>query len=759
MLAWGLAQLTGSLLLLWQPVLPHPGIFVLSLPVALAAATRRRSRWLAAFWLGAVLAAWQADRNLDDRLDPRLDGEIVELRGRIVGLVERDARRQRFRFQVESGRFDGAPVELPHVLRLSLYHDSWGGEPGATPAVASGERWQWRAKLRRPRGFANPGGFDYERWLFVEGIGATGYVRNPARAKKLGEGEGGWRADVADRVAALARGPAAGVVRGLATGDQAGISNAQWDVLRRTGTAHLVSISGLHIALVTALGLGLAAFIRRRCFPGSALFWPALAGGLPALAYGALAGFELPVMRALAAALVLLAALALRRQLAPGHAFGIVLTAVLCLDPLAPLDAGFWLSFVAVAAIVFLLAGRRPAGSRLRRALHVQLGLFVLLAPLVLLIFGRLPLVSPLANLVAIPVFDMLAVPCILLALLFLPWPALAEPLLAVPGWLLAKLLDFLAALAALDPGFSTAVLPPAVSVLAVAGLLLACAPRAWPGRGLAPVLLLPVLALNLLPPPRPLAVHFLDVGQGLAVVVETAAHTLVYDTGPGFGASDAAMMAVIPFLEMRGREPDLLMVSHDHSDHAGGLASLVERYPDARRLGRVASAGVADCAEREWQWDGVSFRVLHPPPRAGAEGNDDSCVLLVERGDFRLLLTGDIEAAAEARLLAAHDIAADVVLVPHHGSRTSSTPAFVAATGARLAVVGAGHGNRWDFPKPDVVRRWETAGATVLATGEQGAISVTVDETTMRVTSFRDRRQLWRDAAAQPGALALPVR
>ncbi|HEX7048241.1 MAG TPA: DNA internalization-related competence protein ComEC/Rec2 [Gammaproteobacteria bacterium] len=758
MLAWGLAQLTGSLLLLWQPVLPHPGIFVLSLPIALAAFADRRSRWLAAFWLGAALAAWQADRNLDDRLDPSLDGEVVELRGEIVGLVERDERRQRFRFRIESGEFNGEPVELPREVRLSLYRNSWDDANPALP-IASGERWQWRVKLRRARGFANPGGFDYERWLFAEGIGATGYVRDPGAAKRLSGGESGWRARIAARVEALASGPAAGVVRGLATGDQAGISDPQWEVLRKTGTAHLVSISGLHIALVTALGLGLATFIRRRLFPRSALFWPPFAGASMALVYSALAGFELPVVRALAAAIILLSALAWRRQLAPSHAFGVVLAAVLVIDPLAPLDAGFWLSFVAVAAILFLLAGRRPAGSRPRRALHVQMGLFALLAPLILLTFGRLPMVSPLANLVAIPIFDLLAVPCILLALLLLPWPALAGQLLAVPGWLLTHLLEFLAMLAKLDPGVSTATLPPVVLVLAAAALLLLCAPRAWPGRILALGLLAPAVAANLFPPSRPLTVHFLDVGQGLAVVVETAAHTLVYDTGPSFGTTDAASMVVVPFLEARGREPDRLMISHDHNDHAGGLASLAERYPEAQRLGRVEDATVIDCAEHAWQWDGVSFRVLHPPPRVGAEGNDDSCVLRIESGDFSMLLTGDIEAAAESRVVANDNIAADVVLVPHHGSRTSSTRAFVNATGAEFAVVAAGHGNRWDFPKPDVVQRWEAAGAVVLSTGEQGNISVIVEDGKMRVESFRDRRQLWRDAAARPGSLSLPVR
>lgn len=753
MLAWGLAQLTGSLALLWQSDLPHPGIFFLSLPVALAALATHRWRWIAAFWIGAGLAALHAQAQLDDRLAASLDGEVVTLTGRIEGLVERDGRRQRFLFDVEQGR-DGAglAIDLPRRVRLSLYEYR---------DVASGERWTWRVKLRRPRGFANPGGFDYERWLFSHRIGATGYVYRPDGDAKRLDGDGpGWRARIANRVAELARGPAAGLVRGLATGDEAGISAAQWELLRQTGTAHLVSISGLHIALVTALGLGLASFVRRHVLPASPLWWPPLAGAVAALGYGALAAFDLPVTRAVAAAVVLLSAVAWRRQLAPGHAFGLVLAVMLAIDPLAPLDIGFWLSFVAVAAILFLVAGRRPSGSRLRRGLHVQWGLFVLLAPLILLCFGRLPLVSPLANLVAIPVFDLLSVPCVLLALLFLPWPAIAGTILAVPAWLLEQLLVFLELLAALDPEVSTRDLPVIVQLLAVLGVLLACAPRAWRGRRLVPWLVAPAVLVNLSPAGRdmPLALHFLDVGQGLAVVIETPSHAMVYDTGPSFGESDAARMVVIPFLESRGRAPDLLMISHDHDDHAGGRASLAARYPGMQQLGRVADAGVEDCAERAWRWDGVSFQVLHPPPRSGTGGNDDSCVLRIAHGGFSVLLTGDIEALAEARLKDER-VSADLVLVPHHGSRTSSTPAFVEAVNARLAIAAAGHGNRWDFPKPDVVQRWQSAGARVLSTGGQGTISVRYDGAVFCVGSFRERRRLWREPAAVQGSWCLPAR
>lgn len=741
MLAWGIAQLAGSVALLWQPELPNPGLFCLTLPVALAAFAQPRWRWLAGLWFGAALAAYSADSVLVQRLPAALDGEVFEIAGRVVGLVERDGRRQRFLFQVESGTHGGREVALPRRIRLSLYDNL---------EVAPGERWRWQVKLRRPRGFANPGTFDYERWLFVNRIGATGYVRDAQSAERLEPAAGQWRTAIAARVAALVEGPAAGLLRGLATGDRRGISDAQWELLRVTGTAHLMAISGLHIGLVAGLGLFATGFLRRRLAPHAPLAWPPLAGLALATAYGALAGFTLPVQRALAGAAVLLCALACRRAVASGHAFGLALTLVLLLDPLAPLGAGFWLSFGAVAAILYLLAGRRPQRSTLHRAVRVQLGLFVLLAPLTAVVFGQVPVVSPLANAVAIPLFGFAVVPLVLAGVVLLAWPAASAKLFAAAGWLLERLLACLEWLAGLDPGVTPALPGAGAVALALVGLLAVAAPRAVPGCALAPWLLLPAAWPMIAGPsgPPPLAVHFLDVGQGSAIVVETASHTLVYDAGPRFGSSDAAAMVVVPFLETRGRRPGEIMISHGDSDHAGGLATLHGRYPDARVSGRTRRYDASDCAGRRWQWDGVHFAVLHPPVTDPHTNNNASCVLSITHGKHSVLLTGDIEAEGEARLLRdkSRQLKADVVLIPHHGSLTSSTPRFVAATGARLAIAAAGHGNQWDFPRDVVVERWRDAGAEVLSTGESGAITLVFDGDGMHVARFREQRRLWRD-------------
>lgn len=748
MLAWGVAQLLGGVLLLILPRLPDPGVFMLSIPVVFASLPHSRWRWVVALWLGAALAWWSADARLADRLPAALDGEIFEIVGTVTGLVEQDFGRQRFQFHVESGSLNRQTVRLPAEVRLNVY------EP---LDIRAGERWALRVKLRSPRGFGNPGGFDYERWLFAQGIGATGYVRNVRSAHRLAEASGEWRAGIADSVAALASGPAAGLVRGLATADRRGISDEQWELLRVTGTAHLMAISGLHIGLVAGLGLALAGALRRRFATHLGLAWPALVGGALAMVYGVLAGFGLPVQRALLGTTVLLLALAWRRAIAPGHAYGIALTAVLCLDPLAPLDTGFWMSFGAVAVILFVLSGRRPQGSKPAAILRVQFGLFLLLAPLTAANFGLVPLASPLANLVAIPLFGFVVVPLVLAAVLLLWWPPAAILLFEWTGAVLEILLRGLEWLASLAPPFAPPQPASEAWVLAVVASLLLAAPRALPGRRFAAWLLLPaglVLAAPWLPTVRsavPLAMHFLDVGQGLAVVVETPQRTLVYDTGPRFGENDAAKLVLIPFLEARGRQPDIVLVSHGDSDHAGGLASLRERYPAARFVGRTRGE-LEDCAGLTWRWEQVQFDVLNSGTARGEHDNNASCVLRIQRGEFSVLLTGDIEAFTEAKLVQfeRQRLASNVVLAPHHGSRSSSTQRFVDAVQPELVIAAAGYGNQWDFPKLDVVARWHSSGARVLDTGGQGAVSVLVSDTEYCVASYREEQRPWRQPAAQ---------
>lgn len=693
-----------------------------------------RSRPLAGVALGFFLAQAHAEARLEPALAPELEGREVVVIGRIDGLPQRRPGLTRFIFEVERLEADGRPHPAPRRLRLSWY--------GEAPPLHAGERWGLRLRLKRPHGFMNPGGFDYEGWLFRRGIGATGYVRAPApgRLAPAPPGIDRLRQHLVEAVeSSLPPDSRRAVILALTVGERSGLTDEQWALLRRTGTSHLMAISGLHIGLVA----GLCMLCLRALWPrlpglGERLAAPraaALAGLAGAGAYALVAGLSVPTQRALIMLAVALGAVWLRRPVQPLQGLAAALTLILIIDPLAVLSAGFWLSFGAVAIILYGFAGRarRPGGAPAWGRL--QLGLALGLLPLGLTYFQQAPLLAPLANLLLVPWVGLVVVPLSLTGVLLLP-------LASVPGGLLLRLadlalapvwplLEFLAAL----PGASwTQHAPPAWSLpLAALGVVLLLAPRGWPGR-LPGLVLLAVPVLT--PPPRPAEgeawLTVLDVGQGLAVVVETRGHDLVFDTGPRYTADfNAGEAAVLPYLRARGRSRiDTLVVSHGDSDHSGGAAALLEALPVGELLeGPGFSAGGEPCmAGRRWEWDGVRFELLHPPPGWNGDENNGSCVLRIEAGGQAALLAADLERAGEGALLAGRGrgaLRAEVLLVPHHGSRSSSSAAFIAAVAPELAVVSAGYRNRWGFPHPEVVARYRAAGARVLNTVEQGALRV----------------------------------
>jgi competence protein ComEC len=432
---------------------------------------------------------------------------------------------------------------------------------------------------------------------------------------------------------------------------------------------------------------------------------------------------------------VVLAALLLRRALAPGRALVLALAGVLLLDPLAPGAAGFWLSFGAVAVILYLVAWRQPGGGRGWRWVWIQLALGLGLAPLLVVAFQQVPLVSPLANLVAVPLVGFVLVPLVLLAtLLLLPLPDVGAALLQVADRLLALAWPPLQACAGwplAQHGFAE---PPLWLALAgCVGVLLLLAPRGLPLRLPGLVLLLPLLTFRPEAPAHGAAwVTLLDVGHGLAVLVRTANRVLVYDTGPAYSARfDAGSAIIVPALRRLGRDRlDALVVSHGDGDHAGGLASLRAAVGVGRLIvgpGVAAATGAEACrAGQRWSWDGVEFAFLHPAA-AGTVGNDGSCVLRVAAAGASLLLTGDIEAEGERRLLTreAAALRADVLQVPHHGSRTSSTAPFVAAVAPRLALISSRRDNAYGLPVAAIVDRYVTVGAEVVDTADAGAVEV----------------------------------
>jgi competence protein ComEC len=637
-----------------------------------------------------------------------------------------------------------ADEPLPSHIELSWYDTAVRPAPG--------ELWQLRVRLKAPRGFANPGGSDYAAQMFRNGIGATGYVRDTQRdvGRNVRVQPAGWRFLILRARATLAQKLAAaipessmlGVVQGLAVGDTQQITSAQWRVFANTGTTHLMAISGLHIGMVAALMAWFPGRIARRLplqrHRVAAHDVQAIVGIFASLAYCALAGLSVPTQRTLVMLLVYFATRLLRRQISVTQGLSIALLGVLLVDPFAPLAAGFWLSFGAVSAIFLATSGRLMRAHWAGEYLHLQGIVTVGLLPFLIGAFGSVSLISPLVNLVAIPFFTFLIVPLVLVGTLLLTineWLGGYVVRLAVQfldwSW---PLLDWASALPLAT--WHLPQLPLWTAALMLLGCFTIIAPGAIATRIAGTMLCLPAL---LWLPARPHSGEFdlavLDVGQGLAVVVTTESHILVYDTGPSFRSGrDTGQLVVLPYLYSRGiRRIDTLMITHGDNDHVGGARSVLSGLPTQRVLVgpsvRLPSP-VELCSQgQQWRWDDVMFYVLHPTPADAAQKNNSSCVLRIEGVGGAALLLGDIEHEIEARLAASGALkSAAIVVVPHHGSNTSSTQYLTQTSTPKLAVISAGFGNRWGFPKQEVVARWQAVGARTLKTSDSGAIEIAID-------------------------------
>lgn len=741
--AVAVALLGGCLSAFQFAALPHAAACVVALAIG-ALGWRRggAARAAGAFVFGVAWALLHAHAAMALRIDPGLEERPLRIAGTVVGLPEVEPGRQRFSFRATSASRDGQAVALRGTLRLSRWRDP--------VPIRAGEALELVVVLRRPRGLRNPGGFDFERLALERRYAATGHVREILRRGGQAGGIDGWREAIARRIAAGVDDPAASaLLRALAVGDQAAIADPLWDVFRATGTTHLVAISGFHIGLVGAFA-GLLGAWAHRAWPGAGLRVPrrplaaccALAG---AAAYSLLAGLSLPVQRTLAMLAAVLLAVALRRRLAAGGALGLAAIVVLLLDPLAVLNAGFWLSFGGVFWLLFALDGRsRDAAWRIWT--RAQWAAFVALLPLGVAWFQQASLVGPLANAVAIPAVSFVLVPMILLAVALQPVPALGDALLAAADGFARLYLGLLAHFAAWP--LATLDLPPPGALallLALTGAAIALLPAAVPGRALAPLLWLPLLWPRQAGPVVGHAeVAVLDVGQGLAVVVRTANHALLYDVGParpdGFDAGEAV---VLPGLRALGvRRLDRIVVSHADVDHAGGLDAVRRRHPLADLLGGPDVAGARTCiAGSHWDWDGVSFEVLHPPAHFPPLGNESSCVLRIATGGRAILLPGDIGTVVEDRLVASGArLRADVLVLSHHGSRSGSGAPWLASVAPTLAVASAGHRNRFGHPAPEVLARVRDAGMTLLHTGQGGALRLRLGPRAVVVTHVERR-------------------
>jgi competence protein ComEC len=748
-----LAFLLGILLV--QQLADLPSLWWGALLLPLAWLSLRRPSWLLLmfFVAGVFWVTLRASWVLNDALPNEFEGVDLRVTGYIADIPRTTEHGVRFALDVSDAEREQRRVQVPDRIVLSSY--------GAlSPNV--GEQWQLSVRLKRPHGFQNPGGFDYERDLFQKRIRATGYVRAEPPPQMLADYSARYAVDrLRQRLGERIRGllgdePHAGIIVALVNGDRSGITDKQWIVFRRTGTNHLMAISGLHIGLVAGFVFFLVRWLW--ALPGvTVLRWPApkvaaVAAIVAAIAYAALAGFAIPTQRALIMVAVAMGAVLTQRRVVATQLLAAALLAVLVYDPLATLSAGFWLSFAAVSVIVLFLYGRRRALDW-RNLGYVQWGIAVGLLPLLLIFFQQVSLVGPLANFIAVPVFGLLVVPFTLAGAVtsgFLP-DVLSGFLLQLALWPLELVWTMLAYLA----GFTFSVWvqhSPGVWALACAiiGVVLLLAPAGWPARWLGAVWLMPML---LLAPSRPgsgeIWFTLLDVGQGLSAVVRTSDHTLIYDTGPRFSARfDTGRAVVIPYLRHQGvRRVDTLVISHGDNDHIGGASSVLAGISVGRILSSVPARlpGARWCSVgQHWRWDDVDFAMLHPSAGHRFTGNNASCVMKVSSRYGAVLLPGDIEAPAE-RELVAHEretLAAQILVVPHQGSKTSSTSAFIDAVRPQIALFATGYRNRFGHPNPEVKARYQERQITSYASSVHGAIEIHLGVHGIETRSYRQHNQ-----------------
>ena len=697
-------------------------------------------RWalLGLFW-GLSYGYWGSAHKLPESWQ----GVDVEVLGQVVELPIFDHHRCRFILDVESinpvdQEVDQAPRPdrtQPRKLRLSHYDCPETYQPG--------DQLHLIVRLKRPRGYRNPGSFDSERRDFSAAIDGVGYVRS-LLGKSVQQPTinlHGWRWRLSNLIAKNAQntGPEqVAVLQALLVGDKREISAEQWQLYRQTGVIHLLVISGLHIGLVCAAAYGII-FYAGRLLPNTSLttrIRVAVFGALlVSLVYSLMAGFSLPTQRAWVMVAVLLIGWLLHRRWGAWFRLKCAVTAVLVLDPLAFLSAGFWLSFGAAGVLLYVLCGRLSFPQRVVQLTQLQLAIMALMVPLLAFYFYQVPVISPLVNLIAVPVVSFLLLPLAFLSLV-VSWVSdiLSSLGFYGCGLLLQQGSDFLHWVNSQLNWFWH---PPALSPwslgLALIGTLVLLLPAALPGRWLGILLWLPMLAgsgekLS----EGDFRVTALDVGQGLAVVVETANHRMLYDTGRAFASGYSLATAVVePYLRKQGiSQLELLMISHGDNDHSGGTAVVVDAFAPKRILSSVQLPGVnlEFCqAGQNWHRDGVTFEILHPDSQFRGNSNNHSCVLKISGKHGSALFTGDIEASVEQQLARKYGtrLEADILLAPHHGSKSSSSSTLLDTVNPSVFLISSGFRNRFGHPHRSVLERVNKRGIAHYNTAASGAISV----------------------------------
>jgi competence protein ComEC len=732
---------------------------------------------------GFSYAAGFATLRLNDALPSIWEQKDIEIEGVVADMPEVDARSERFIFHVE--QVITPQAQVPKQIKLNYYEKrdstfTWQVSSSLDqsdlhkPVIfKAGQRWRLTVRLKRPHTTYNPHGYDFEAWMLAQNIRATGYIRNPNSMKLIADFV--WqprymveycREKVGERMTqVLANQPYAGVIRALVIGDHSQIRVQDWEVYLRTGTNHLMSISGLHITMLAGLAFGLISFCWCR-FPRLVFIVPTkkaaiIGSALVALLYACLAGLSVPTQRTLYMLATFAVALLFNKQMPMSRVLALALLVVVLLDPWAVIAPGFWLSFSAVAFITYAATHRLKIRHWLTEAAHTQWSVTLGLLPFLILMFGQASLISPIANALAIPIISLLVVPLAIVGAL-LPLDFIlhgAQQILEVCmlglNWLASSPIAI----------WQQAAAPAWTIGLSIIGVLWMLLPRGFPQRWLGGLLLLPMLLVE----PTDFAqgemrVTVLDVGQGLSVVVKTAKHVMVYDTGRKYNAeSDAGKQIIMPYLRSQGvKRLDAMVVSHDDSDHSGGAASLIAQMP----IAWVASSyrlpishnpmpkQLKCYAGQQWAWDAIKFEVLYPQIEsyqdANIKDNNRSCVIKVTSRHGSILLTGDIETQAEQILLENQQekLESDVMIAPHHGSKTSSTESLIHAINAKHVIFTVGYLNRFKHPKPVIVDRYQANGAVLYRSDDDGAVVIDfIQKGPTQINTWRAlHRRYWHD-------------
>lgn len=748
-------------------------------------------RWLGALLLGLAWTGLHGHWVLQAQLPPDSKPLDAVVNGTVIDLPEHHPDHTRFLLRIDTDAAMSAALQGRRVQvrwadpfarpgrgerrAAGVTVDQAGAAKNASGrhTVKAGAHWQLSLRLRPPRGRVNPGGFDAERHALLLGIAGTAQVRDGGRSRELAPASGlpAWRERMAARIDSSMASPSSRFVRAMALGDTRGLTDDDWAQLRALGLTHLIAISGFHVGLVAG-GCALLLAALWRCWAWLPQHLPrpqaaAFGAAIGASGYAVVAGLALPTVRTALMIVVVALACTTRRRIPWGQSLALAALAILVVAPLSILAAGFWLSFGGVLWLLWCL----PSGQSMQREvlkpfLQAQGVASLALLPLGVSLFGQASRLGPLVNLFIVPWWSLVVVPLALLGTaLEAVWAGAGGWLWWLAGWCFDGSWRLLQPLASLEAAVWWLPEAPRWALpLALLGVFWLLLPRGSGGLLPAVLLCMPLLwPSRQSPGPGEVELLVMDVGQGTASVVRTHRHSLLYDLGPpGSGGSDSGDRVVVPVLRALGSGvPDRIMLSHGDADHAGGLPGTRRAFPDVP-LVAPADAGIAGASTcvrgQRWRWDGVLFEVLYPPPAHRLRGNEGSCVLRISNAYGALLLAGDIGKPSERWLLQAdaRPMRADAVLVPHHGSAGSSTVAWVKAVSPQLALVSAGHGNRFGHPRAEVVQRWQQQGAEVLGTPGSGALRVWLGEQGLQVREQRLHGRRWWDAAERGRVAAI---